>query len=133
MNNASNDGTVHIRGTVENVLYRSDESGYAVCDVADENGEIFTANGNMPYISVGESVDLYGKWTRHKVYGKQLSVEKIEKVLPRNTDDILRYLSSGAIKGIGPKIAMKIVERYGKDSFEVISEHPGWLAEIKGS
>lgn len=126
------EGIIHIRGKVENVLFQNDENGYCVCDVEDEGGELFTVTGNIPYISVGEHLELFGRWTHHKVYGRQFSVERFEKILPTAKNDILRYLSSGAIKGIGPKIAQKIVEKFGEDSFDIISNHPEWLAEIKG-
>ncbi|MBO5374868.1 MAG: ATP-dependent RecD-like DNA helicase [Clostridia bacterium] len=126
------DEPIHICGRVESVLYQNEDNGYSVCDIEDENDKLFTATGNMPFISVGEKVELFGKWTQHKQYGTQFSVERCEKILPTSKNDILRYLSSGAIKGIGPKIAQKIVEKYGEDSFDVISNHPNWLAEIKG-
>ena len=107
-----NDDLVHMCGRVEAIVYRSDDNGYCVCDVENDDEELFTAAGNMPFLSVGERVELYGKWNFHKIYGRQFFVERFEKVLPTRKNDILRYLSSGAIKGIGPKIAQKIVEKY---------------------
>lgn len=123
---------IKLSGRVDNILYQNEENGYSVCDIENDDGELFTATGNMPFIGIGERVELYGKWAKHKQYGRQFSVERFEKILPTSKNDILRYLSSGAIKGIGPKIAQKIVEKYGEDSFEVIANHPSWLAEIKG-
>lgn len=123
---------IKMQGRVDNVLYKNDENGYSVCDIETENGEIFTATGNMPYICVGEKVEIYGKWTKHRNYGRQFVVERLQKILPTSKNDILRYLSSGAIKGIGPKIAQKIVEQYGEDTFEVIANHPSWISNIKG-
>lgn len=123
---------IRVRGTVENVVYHSEETGYGVCDIEDEQGELVTAVGTMPYVSVGEQVELYGSWMHHKVYGRQFRVERFEKVLPTEKNDILRYLASGAIKGVGPKIAKKIVDRYGEEAFDVISNHPTWLADING-
>ena len=126
------DGIIVIRGTVENVVYHSEDTGYGVFDIEDENGELVTVVGTVPFISVGEQVELYGKWTHHKVYGRQFKAERFEKILPTEKNDILRYLSSGAIKGIGPKIAKKIVDKYGEEAFDVISNHPTWLADING-
>ena len=123
---------IRVRGTVENVVYHSEETGYGVCDIEDEQGELVTAVGTMPYVSVGEQVELYGSWSHHKVYGRQFRVERFEKVLPTEKNDILRYLASGAIKGVGPKIAKKIVDRYGEEAFDVISNHPTWLADMRG-
>lgn len=129
---AENDGLVHTCVKVLSIYYQNEENGYAVCDVKDDYDEFFTATGCMPFVCVGEGLDLYGKWSHHKLYGKQFCVERCERILPATREDILRYLSSGAVKGIGPKIAQKIVEQYGEDSFKVISEYPHWLAEIKG-
>lgn len=126
------DGIIVIRGTVENIVYHSDDTGYGVFDIEDENGELVTVVGTVPFISVGEQVELYGKWTHHKVYGRQFRAERFEKILPTEKNDILRYLSSGAIKGIGPKTAKKIVDKYGEETFDVISNHPLWLADING-
>ncbi len=121
-----------VRGRVENIMYKSDDETYCVCDIEDEHQELFTATGNMPYIAVGELVELYGKWTMHSSYGPRFVVESHVRMLPSTKNDILRYLSSGAVKGIGPKIAQKIVEQYGDDSFDVISNHSDWLSQIKG-
>ncbi|MBQ8393077.1 MAG: ATP-dependent RecD-like DNA helicase [Clostridia bacterium] len=126
------DGIIVVRGTVENIVYHSDDTGYGVFDIEDENGELVTVVGTVPFISVGEQVELYGKWTHHKVYGRQFKAERFEKILPTDKNDILRYLSSGAIKGIGPKTAKKIVDKYGEETFDVISNHPTWLADING-
>ena len=126
------ENTVNIRGTVENVVYHSEDTGYCVFDIEDEKGELVTAVGTVPFISVGEQVELYGKWAHHKVYGRQFRVDRFEKILPTDKNEILRYLSSGAIKGIGPKTAKRIVDKYGEDSFDVISNHPSWLADISG-
>ena len=82
---------IRVRGTVENVVYHSEDTGYGVCDIEDEQGELVTAVGTMPYVSVGEQVELYGSWMHHKVYGRQFRVERFEKVLPTEKNDILRY------------------------------------------
>ncbi len=127
-----NSGSVYVSGRVDNLLYQNEENGYSVCDIQNDDGELFTATGNMPYLCIGEKVELYGRWIQHKQYGEQFLVERFEKVLPTSKNDILRYLSSGAIKGVGPKIAQRIVEQYGEDTFEVIANHPNWLSNIKG-
>lgn len=124
--------SIRIFGKVESVLYQNNENGYSVCSVESDDGDFFNASGNMPYISVGERLEMLGKWVNHKVYGKQFAVESFQKILPTQKNDILRYLSSGAVKGIGPKIAQKIVEIFAEDTFDVISKHPDWLVQIKG-
>lgn len=86
----------------------------------------------MPDVEAGEEICALGEWIQHREYGKQLRVREYERKLPQNTDAMLRYLASGAVHGIGPKTAVKIVRRFGADTFEVIEHHPAWLAEIPG-
>lgn len=121
-----------ICGTVEKLIYQSSDSWYSVCDVCTDDGKSITVVGVMPYVSVGEGIEAEGDWVVNKDYGKQFKVEVYKKSLPKQKNSILRYLSSGAIKGIGAKIAQKIVEQYGEDSFDVISNRPDWLAQING-
>ena len=121
-----------ISGTVEKVIYQSNDSWYSVCDVFTDDGKSITVVGIMPYVSVGEAVEAEGSWVTNKDYGKQFKVEAYKKTLPQQKNSILRYLSSGAIKGIGAKIAQKIVNLYGEESFDVIANHPEWLMEING-
>ena len=121
-----------ISGTVDKIIFQSPTSWYSVCDVSLETGESITVVGTMPYISVGEAIEASGTFITSKDYGKQFKVEEYRKYLPQNKNSILRYLSSGAIKGIGAKIAKKIVDEYGDDAFDVIENHPDWLAQING-
>lgn len=121
-----------VRGTVEDVIYRNKENDYTVIDVATEENELITAVGIMPFIGEGEYVTLVGEWVSHSGYGQQLSVHSFEKRLPEDLSSILRYLTSRQIKGIGTATAVKIVNKYGKDTFDVIENHPEWLASING-
>ena len=121
-----------IVGCVDSVIFQSDDTGYTVCEIEGEDGLPYVLVGTMPYIAEGDTVEAYGKWTVHATYGKQFRVESYEKLLPTSEKDILRYLASGAVKGIGPKTAEKIVERFGADSFDVIENHHEWLSDIPG-
>ncbi|MBE6532986.1 MAG: ATP-dependent RecD-like DNA helicase [Ruminococcaceae bacterium] len=121
-----------IIGTIENVVFRNEKNDYTVIDVADEQDNLILAVGIMPLAFEGERVKLYGKWTYHKEFGRQFAFESFEKTLPEEEEGILQYLSSRTVKGIGPVTALKIVNRYGKDSFDVIENHPEWLADIPG-
>ena len=123
---------VTVIGTIETIIYKSDRTDYTVIEVMGDNGECVVAVGSMPYLAEGEEVSLTGTWTRHAEYGKQLLVENYEKRLPTGAAAILKYLSSRTVKGIGASTAIKIVERYGDDTFEVIEQHPEWLADIPG-
>ncbi len=121
-----------IEGSVEGIIYSNEENGYTILDMCLEKGEIVTAVGVMPYVGEGETLKVYGKWVHNPKYGRQFSVQSYEKVMPADANSILRYLSSGAIKGIGPKTAKKIVDLYGEETFDVLENHPEWLAEISG-
>ena len=125
-------GVSLLSGTVERIIYSNEENGYTIIDMALENDEIVTAVGIMPYLGEGETLKLYGKWVHNAKYGRQFSVEQYEKTMPADTTSILRYLASGTIKGVGPKTAQKIVDIYGEETFDVIENHPEWLAEISG-
>lgn len=120
-----------IEGMVEEIVYTNYANGYTVCTL-DESGSMVTATGCMPYLSEGESVKLTGNWTTHPEYGEQFSVRLYEKVLPTTSAAILRYLGSGAIKGIRLATAKKIVDKFGDDTLSVLLNEPHRLAQISG-
>ena len=121
-----------ISGRIENVVYRNESNDYTVLEISDENELLITAVGVMPLAFEGEDVVLFGHWTYHKEFGKQFNFNAFEKTLPKEIDGILQYLSSRTVKGVGPVTAVKIVNRYGLDTFDVIENHPEWLADIPG-
>ncbi len=121
-----------ISGSVEAVVFRSEKTDYTVIELLTDDGEMVVAVGKMPYIAEGEEAVLSGSWTRHAEYGKQFLVENYEKKLPSGAAAILKYLSSRTVKGVGAATAIKMVERYGEDTFDVIENHPEWLADIPG-
>jgi len=122
-----------LEGSIERIIYSNDENGYTICDIAvAEDGEIITAVGIMPMVGAGDHMSLYGEWVHNPKYGRQFSVSQYERVMPADTASMLRYLASRAIKGIGPKTAQRIIDEFGEDSFDVIENHPEWLASIKG-
>ena len=121
-----------IGGTVENIIYKNDGNGYTVSEIETPSGEIVTLVGIMPFSAVGESIKALGKWDMHPTFGKQFKVEYYEKELPENEQAMLRYLSSGAIRGVGPVTAKRIIQRFGNDAFDVIENNPEWLADVDG-
>ena len=122
-----------LEGTVERVIYYNEDNGYTICDMAlVGDDEIITAVGSMPMTGEGDRLTVYGKWTHNPKYGRQFSVSQYERVMPADVASILRYLSSRTVKGIGPKTAQRIVDEFGEDTFDVIENHPEWLANIKG-
>ncbi len=122
----------HLRGTVEGVIYANEDNGYTIFDFGTDEGELITAVGTLPYIGEGDELTVWGRYVHNPKYGRQFRVEQFEKRLPCDAAAILRYLSSRAIKGIGPKKAQKIVELFGEDTFDVIENHPDWLTQIPG-
>lgn len=120
-----------VRAYVENVKYYNEENFYAVLSVSEGN-DLFTMVGYFPYISAGETLEAEGEYTIHPVYGPQFTVERFEVVKPENADMIERYLAGGAVKGIGPALAKKIVKKFKADTFRIMEEEPERLTEVKG-
>ena len=121
-----------LKGTIENVVYHNENNDYTVLEIVDGEDNLVTAVGVMPMAFEGEIVSLRGSWTFHKEFGKQFAFDSFDKSLPDDVDGIFKYLSSGTVKGIGPVTALKIVNRFGVDSFDVIEHRPEWLADISG-
>lgn len=120
-----------LTGTVEEVTYRNDTNGYTVIDIACED-ELVTAVGIMPDVNAGETVTLTGTYTTHPSYGRQFKATALSRCMPETTEQIYKYLASGVVKGIGPKKAMTIVEKFGSDALEILDKEPERLATIKG-
>lgn len=120
-----------VEGTVEEVIFSNPENGYAVCLVACGD-EPVTIVGTLPFLGEGEYIRAAGTWQQHPSFGRQLKVETYEKTLPKDEESIFRYLSSGAVKGVGPVTATRIIEKFGADALDVIEHHPDWLCDIKG-
>ncbi|MBE6566309.1 MAG: ATP-dependent RecD-like DNA helicase [Ruminococcaceae bacterium] len=125
-------GMVKLSGSIERVIYANDENGYAICDLGTDTDDLVTITGTLPYIGEGDLVTVWGKWVHNPKYGRQFKVEQAEKQLPADKASMLRYLGSGTIKGIGPKIAQRIIDAFGEEAFDIIENHPDWLAEING-
>ena len=118
-------------GTIEYVTYENQNNGYCVFDISAPEGEL-TCVGCMPNAKEGESVKLHGSYTFHSTYGRQFKFVSYELVAPEGAAAILRYLSSGAIKGIGPATAGKIVEKFGSNTLEIIENDFERLATVRG-
>ena len=125
-------GKQTVSGTVCAIVYQNEDNGYTVCEIETPDGDEITVTGTLPFVTEGDIISAMGCWTNHPTYGPQFKAEFYEKSLPAEEGDILRYLSTGNIKGIGPKTASRIVERFGVDTFDIIANHPDWLTEISG-
>ena len=118
-------------GVVEDVTYRREDTGFTVMDIFADD-EYVTVVGVLPELSEGESVHLRGTWGYHATFGKQFKAQLCERSMPSSSADLLRYLSSGAVRGLGHATAKKIIERFGENSFDVLENQPERLADIKG-
>ena len=123
--------TEKLSGTIEHITFSNSNNGYTVAVLKLPDDEI-TVVGTMPFVSVGDFVEVTGKFDNHPVYGPQFKVQSFEKSAPSGAASILNYLSSGAIRGVGPATARNIVERFGDRSLEIIENEPERLAEIRG-
>jgi exodeoxyribonuclease V alpha subunit len=120
-----------ITGVVEEITFQNAANGFTVLDFSSED-ELFTAVGVMPGITAGETVSLTGSFITHPTFGRQLKVTAFTRTLPETSEQIIKYLSSGVIRGIGPKKALLIVETFGADTLNVIENEPERLSELKG-
>lgn len=120
-----------IEGSVENVLYRNENNGYTVLDL-DAGGDLITVVGELGDTESGERLLLEGRYVNHPKFGTQFKAEYCERKLPNTSLNICKYLSSGAIKGIGPALAKKIVDVFGENTLEIMEKEPRRLLDIKG-
>ncbi|MEU4358359.1 SF1B family DNA helicase RecD2 [Streptomyces virginiae] len=123
-----------VEGVLERITYANEDSGYTVArvDTGRGSGDLLTVVGSLLGAQPGESLRMEGRWGSHPQYGRQFSVENYRTVLPATVQGIRRYLGSGLIKGIGPKIADRIVEHFGTDTLDVIEAEPKRLIEVPG-
>ncbi|MBQ1242074.1 MAG: ATP-dependent RecD-like DNA helicase, partial [Oscillospiraceae bacterium] len=119
-------------GTVLGVIFENEENGYTVLRVVTDDGELVTAVGCIPRAAAGEELVMTGVYSVHPQHGEQFSAESVERHMPRSETDILSFLASGTIPGIGPATAQRLVDRFGEDTLEVIEQEPEKLSTLKG-
>ena len=120
-----------IEGMISDIVFKNEDNGYTIAHLANSDNEIVIV-GCMPTLSVGESIEVEGKWVNHKTYGTQFEVEKFMPITPSSLEGIYVYLSSGMIHGIGEKMAKRIVDKFGVDTLNVIQNAPERLKEVEG-
>ena len=120
-----------IQGLIEHIVYHNEENGYTVLNLMCQGDEVVCV-GSMPVVSEGEYIKAEGEYVNHASYGQQFKISAFSVEMPEDEFSLERYLGSGAIKGVGPAIAHKIVARFKQDTFRIIEEEPERLAEIKG-
>ena len=120
-----------IEGMVSDIVFKNEENGYTIAHLANSENEVVIV-GCMPTLSVGESIEVEGKWINHKLYGTQFEVSKFMPVTPTSLEGIYVYLSSGMIHGIGDKMAKRIIDKFGVNTLDVIQNMPERLKEVEG-
>lgn len=123
---------VTVEGTVQNIVFQNEDNGYTVLRLLTEDGELIVVVGCIPFAAAGENLTVTGLWVNHPSYGTQLTCEAVERRMPETEDEILTYLGSGVIKGIGPGTAARLVAEFGQDTLYVIENEPEKLQAIKG-
>lgn len=121
-----------LQGTIGAVVYQNYDNGYAVLRLRCADGQTVTVVGTIPMATVGERLMVTGHWTSHASFGRQFEAEFLERLMPQTSMEILSYLSGRIIKGIGPRTAARIVERFGDQTLLVMEREPQRLAEISG-
>lgn len=121
-----------LAGTVEEITFYNEQNGFTVMSIVTDDGEVITVVGEFPKIFVGEVLLLCGEWVMHASFGRQFKASLVEQTMPADASGILTYLSSGIIKGVGESTALKIVEAFGTEAFDVIENDVNRLATIKG-
>lgn len=122
-----------LQGEVERITFRNEQTGYSVIRLKiPGSARTVTAVGNIPAVSAGESLALSGEWVVHPRFGRQFQVLSSRPSVPVTAAGIERYLASGAIKGIGPATAKRIVGAFGEKSLEILDREPEKLASLQG-
>ncbi|MEG0615339.1 MAG: ATP-dependent RecD-like DNA helicase [Oscillospiraceae bacterium] len=122
---------VHIEGSVDRILFKNEENGYIVLDL-DMGNALTTVVGMLGSVNEGEELKLSGEYSSHPKFGVQFKAAVCERKLPETTYAIQKYLASGVIKGIGPTLAQRIVEKFGEQTLNIFETEPQRLLEIKG-
>lgn len=120
-----------VNGYVEHIIFQNNENGYTIMNLSHEDGEL-TCVGVCRGLVQGESISAEGEYVEHPLYGTQFKISSYKTVVPKDRVGVERYLGSGAVRGVGPALAARIVRHFGDDTFRIIEEEPERLSEVKG-
>jgi exodeoxyribonuclease V alpha subunit len=118
-------------GYITDIIYYNEENGYTIA-VVETDDEQFTSVGYLPGAKVGRRFRFFGEWKVHPNYGEQFAFKDIKEEMPETDRGIEMFLGSGAIKGVGKRVAATIVDKFGEDTFRIIEEEPFRLTEVNG-
>lgn len=122
---------MELEGQIVEMIYQNEINSYTIANLETDT-EIYTVVGYLPFITIGDSLKLTGKFVTHQEYGRQFKIDTFEKLMPQTLDALEKYLTNGTIKGIGPATAKRIIETFGEDTIHVFKFEPQKLASIKG-
>ena len=122
---------MEVIGEITAIIYQNKINSYTVAEIETDE-EILVIVGYLPFVNVGDTVKLIGKYVEHKDYGRQFKVDTFEKIMPQTLSALEKYLASGKIKGIGKATAKKIIKKFGEDTINIFKLYPEKLAQIKG-
>ena len=121
-----------LEGSVENIIFQSDDRRFCVLRIKCASAGVVTAVYRGPAPFLGETVKASGEWVKHARFGQQFSIAGYQSVKPGSAEGIERFLASGAVKGIGKAMASRIVAHFGKETLEVLGSDPSRLMEVSG-
>lgn len=122
---------MEITGEIITIIYTNKINSYTIAEMETDE-EVVTVVGYLPFINIGDTLKLIGRFVEHKDYGRQFKVDTFEKVMPQTTAALEKYLANGNIKGIGAAIAKRIIKKFGEETIYVFQHQPERLAEIRG-
>ncbi len=118
-------------GEIVDIIYQNEINSYTIATLETES-EVYTVVGYLPFIHIGDTLKVVGKFITHQEYGRQFKIDTFEKIIPQTLDALERYLASGNIKGIGPATARKIIKEFGEETVAIFKFEPEKLSKIKG-
>ena len=122
---------MELKGELKEIIFQNEINSYTIAVLETETEEL-TVVGYLPFITIGDSLKLEGKYVTHQEYGRQFKIETFEKIMPETLDSLERYLGNGTIKGVGPSTAKRIVDHFREETMYVLKFEPKKLAEVKG-
>ncbi len=123
---------MEIQGIIKTIIYRNEDNGYTVLELADESGDEIVVVGTMPLASVGEKIIAEGDYAEHRAYGMQFKAQSCRTLAPSTLSALISYLSCGLIKGVGEATAQNIVATFGMETLDILENDPARLAEVPG-
>ena len=124
---------MELEGQIVEIIYKNEINTYTIAVLQDEKQDEITVVGYLPFIDIGDSLKLHGKYVEHPDYGTQFKIETFEKIMPKTLGALEKYLAGGIIKGIGPATAKKIIDTFGEETISIFKHEPDKLSKIKGS